>query len=147
MRIITIHQILVNSLLTLSDPIAVLPSNRFQKMASVPFGMHAAQKVRHNMSLASNIEKQWKNDSSNTRNYSDNCMDSAPSKYCEKMMNSIWGLYNRYSVHNFKSNTSGVVPQTVQQLANNGSNDWLHKPINSSWNELAMKLSSPSFHQ
>jgi len=147
MRILITHQTLVISLLTLSDPDSVVSSYKFQKMASVPFGMHAAQKVRHNMSLVSNTKKQWQNDSSNTHNFSDNCMDYAPSKYCEKMMNSIWGLYNRYSVHNFKSNTSGTVPQTVQQLAINGSNDWLHKLINSSWNELAMKLSSPSFHQ
>jgi len=26
-----------------------------------------------------------------------------PSKYSEKMMMSIWGLYNKYSVHNIKS--------------------------------------------
>jgi len=147
MRIIIIHQILVTSLLALSDSNPVVSSNKSQKMASVPFGMHAAQKVRHNMSLASTSKKQWQNDSSNAHSYPNNCMDSAPSKYCEKMMNSIWGLYNRYSVHNFKSNTSGMVPQTVQQLAINGSNDWLHNPINSSWNELVMKLSSPSFHQ
>lgn len=28
-----------------------------------------------------------------------------PLKYNSKLMNSIWGLYNRYSVHNFKKNT------------------------------------------
>lgn len=27
-------------------------------------------------------------------------------KYNSKLMNSIWGLYNRYSVHNFKKNNS-----------------------------------------
>ncbi|KAK3911762.1 AP-1 complex subunit mu [Frankliniella fusca] len=30
-----------------------------------------------------------------------------PLKYNSKLMNSIWGLYNRYSVHNFKKNTDG----------------------------------------
>lgn len=29
-----------------------------------------------------------------------------PLKYNSKLMNSIWGLYNRYSVHNFKKNNS-----------------------------------------
>lgn len=28
-----------------------------------------------------------------------------PLKYNSKLMNSIWGQYNRYSVHNFKKNT------------------------------------------
>lgn len=29
-------------------------------------------------------------------------------QYSSKLMNSIWGLYNRYSVHNFKKNTDGT---------------------------------------
>jgi len=31
-----------------------------------------------------------------------------PMKYSSKLMNSIWGLYNRYSVHNFKKNTDAA---------------------------------------
>ena len=29
-------------------------------------------------------------------------MELTPLQYNSKLMNSIWGLYNRYSVHNFK---------------------------------------------
>lgn len=32
-----------------------------------------------------------------------------PMKYNSKMMNSIWGMYNRYSVHNFKKNIDNKV--------------------------------------
>ena len=28
---------------------------------------------------------------------------SQPTKYTSKMMNSIWGMYNKYSVHNLKA--------------------------------------------
>lgn len=28
----------------------------------------------------------------------------SPNKYNDKLMNSIWGLYNRYSPHNVKKN-------------------------------------------
>lgn len=31
-------------------------------------------------------------------------MEYSPVKYNEKLMNSIWGFYNRYSPHNIKSN-------------------------------------------
>jgi len=94
-------------------------------MASVPFGGYAAQKVRHNMTLSSNASNF--DNKKKTHSYSnDMSVEISPSKYCAKMMNSIWGLYNRYSVHNLKSSTSGAVAPTVQQLAINGSNDWMH---------------------
>lgn len=37
----------------------------------------------------------------------DLAFEHPPLKYNSKLMNSIWGLYNRYSVHNFKKNTDG----------------------------------------
>lgn len=106
-------------------------------MTSIPFGVHAAQKVRANMNLTSNVShsskngNKWHKDqnadysySSNQRNLNSFILISwahslsaesevSPSKYCDKMMNSIWGLYNRYSVHNFKSSTSSgyTLPQ------------------------------------
>lgn len=36
-------------------------------------------------------------------------MEPNPMKYNSKMMNSIWGMYNRYSVHNFKKNIDDKV--------------------------------------
>ena len=71
-----------------------------------------------------------------------------PSKYCDKMMNSIWGLYNRYSVHNFKSMTAGASqnPALQQQSAfsNKEETDWLQKPIK---NSLEGMLKIKNFHQ
>jgi len=34
-------------------------------------------------------------------------LEQPPVKYNGKLMNSIWGLYNRYSVHNLKKVTEG----------------------------------------
>lgn len=53
----------------------------------------------------------------------------SPSKYCDKMMNSIWGLYNRYSVHNFKSAATSQAAnvnmmQQQSAIVKNGQN-WL----------------------
>lgn len=58
-------------------------------MSVVPQGVFAARKVRLN-------EEKLKN-------YSDG-PSLAPTKYSSKYMNSIWGMYNRYSVHNLKKN-------------------------------------------
>ncbi|XP_058460827.1 uncharacterized protein LOC131436224 isoform X4 [Malaya genurostris] len=38
------------------------------------------------------------------RFFNNQMMDLSPVKYSDKFMNSIWGLYNRYSPHNFKKN-------------------------------------------
>jgi hypothetical protein len=75
-----------------------------------------------------------------------------PSKYPqfpEKMMNSIWGLYNRYSVHNFKSMTAGAsqYPALQQQSASKENPDWLQKPIKSSLEGMQMNLKMKNFHQ
>jgi hypothetical protein len=59
------------------------------EMAAVPQGMFAARKVREN-------EEKLK-----SRN---EICDLTPTKYSSKYMNSIWGMYNRYSVHNLKKN-------------------------------------------
>lgn len=36
--------------------------------------------------------------------------DLAPLKYNSKLMNSIWGIYNRYSPHNIKKTNDDVSP-------------------------------------
>ena len=75
--------------------------------------------------------------------------DPSPSKYCDKMMNSIWGLYNRYSVHNFKSNTSSgqAATFTQQQPANKDSQDWLQKPIKCPLDGMKLNFNSKNFIQ
>ncbi|KAJ3645033.1 hypothetical protein Zmor_022723 [Zophobas morio] len=59
------------------------------EMSVVPHGAFASHKVRQN-------EEKLKNQR-------DAC-DLTPPKYSSKYMNSVWGMYNRYSVHNFKKN-------------------------------------------
>lgn len=54
---------------------------------SVPQGAHAAFKIRKNMERA---------------NLHDNIMKQETANYNSKYMNSIWGMYNRFSVHNLK---------------------------------------------
>lgn len=122
-------------------------------MASMPFGMHAVQKVRANMSLSANAattgNKRQKDNNINYKFNNDQYVDPSPSKYCDKMMNSIWGLYNRYSVHNFKSNTSSGQAQTttLQQPATKESQDWLQNPIKCPLEGMKLNFNSKNFHQ
>lgn len=79
-------------------------------MAAIPQGAYAVCKVRHNLernSLITPIEKREKPGKENIFNVRPPVegWELTPLKYNSKLMNSIWGLYNRYSVHNFKKNT------------------------------------------
>ncbi|EFA08253.1 hypothetical protein TcasGA2_TC005881 [Tribolium castaneum] len=58
-------------------------------MSVVPQGVFAARKIRQN--------------ERNLKNYNHDSY-LTPTKYSSKYMNSIWGMYNRYSVHNLKKN-------------------------------------------
>ncbi|XP_053688219.1 uncharacterized protein LOC128737572 [Sabethes cyaneus] len=78
--------------------------NYFQ-MASLPqaaFAVHKLRKPKNEKDLTVarlSMEKQ------ETPRYMNNqTLDLSPVKYSDKFMNSIWGLYNRYSPHNFKKN-------------------------------------------
>ncbi|XP_076653644.1 uncharacterized protein LOC143359544 [Halictus rubicundus] len=82
-----------------------------KKMAAIPQGAFTACKVRCNLERDSMIthsmdqkEKAGKEALFNAR-LSEEGREPTPMKYSSKLMNSIWGLYNRYSVHNFKKNT------------------------------------------
>ncbi|XP_001120447.3 uncharacterized protein LOC724558 [Apis mellifera] len=82
-----------------------------KRMASIPQGAFAACKVRCNRernATISRMEKKEKSCKENTFNMRPPLegWELTPLKYNSKLMNSIWGLYNRYSVHNFKKNNS-----------------------------------------
>nr|CAD7445906.1 unnamed protein product [Timema bartmani] len=118
------------------------------KMASVPQGYFATKKVKANMNVScmktsdryipphypamnkkvhpteirtsispsSVVEL---NTTSALANYAIEAdFEHLPAKYNSKLMNSIWGLYNRYSVHNLKKITDGekAVLSGAQQL-------------------------------
>jgi len=75
------------------------------KMSSIPMGAHAAFKVRNTLNAnGDRFDKQQQPSFTNT--------DAAPpqptppARYNSKLMNSVWGMYNRYSVHNIKSHIS-----------------------------------------
>lgn len=73
------------------------------KMASLPqaaFAVHKLRKPQNEKNLAVARQSMDKQESPRFMK----TLDLTPVKYSEKLMNSIWGLYNRYSPHNFKKN-------------------------------------------
>ncbi|ENN77886.1 hypothetical protein HUJ04_007879 [Dendroctonus ponderosae] len=69
---------------------------------SIQQGAFAAKKVRSNMEKR---ERQYSNDGK-----------LEASHYNSKYMNSIWGMYNRFSVHNLKK----VMDRNIQSQSNVG---------------------------
>ncbi|KAM0735869.1 hypothetical protein ACS0PU_009830 [Formica fusca] len=83
-----------------------------EKMAAIPQSAFAVRKVRCNNERA--VSMSVKGEKGKNEEKKENIFNSRPHlegweltplKYNSKLMNSIWGLYNRYSVHNFKKNT------------------------------------------
>ncbi|XP_015108576.1 uncharacterized protein LOC107035604 [Diachasma alloeum] len=92
------------------------------KMAAVPQGAFAVRKVREtherNILFVKMEKKEGDDRDHRGGGFKKNLTEGrelTPLKYNSKLMNSIWGLYNRYSVHNFKKNTDpeGDVEATV----------------------------------
>ncbi|KAL6260741.1 hypothetical protein P5V15_008264 [Pogonomyrmex californicus] len=81
------------------------------RMSAVPQGAFAAIKVRENMDkkkAVSAMKTENKEDTKRFHPYPKTPQEGwelTLLKYNSKLMNSIWGQYNRYSVHNFKKNT------------------------------------------
>lgn len=74
------------------------------KMACLPqsaFAVHKLRKAQNDKDLA---VARLSTDKQDAPRYMNNTLDLTPVKYSDKLMNSIWGLYNRYSPHNFKKN-------------------------------------------
>ncbi|XP_077296092.1 uncharacterized protein LOC143918202 [Arctopsyche grandis] len=82
-------------------------------MSSIPQGMFAAKKLRENREKVMTVSRMSVCDSNNSKKYFNTKLtELTPLKYNSKLMNSIWGLYNRYSPHNIKS--------TVDETSNAG---------------------------
>ncbi|XP_023716007.1 uncharacterized protein LOC111869045 isoform X2 [Cryptotermes secundus] len=100
-----------------------------KQMSSIPQGAYATWKVRANegKNQVPNVDNML---STKRREPEKNTphqpyyphvykkyQEQPPVKYNSKLMNSIWGLYNRYSVHNLKKITEGEEAlQGVQQF-------------------------------
>lgn len=80
-----------------------------KRMAAIPQGAFAACKVRDNRGRSSLITMMEEKENVGSESIFNarpplEGRELTPLKYNSKLMNSIWGLYNRYSVHNFKKN-------------------------------------------
>lgn len=89
-----------------------------EKMATIPQGAFAACKVRCNkqrISIPIIDEQEGTKKKDNRSNLKPPLegWELTPLKYNSKLMNSIWGLYNRYSVHNFKKNNDAEEEMAV----------------------------------
>ncbi|OXA52194.1 uncharacterized protein LOC110852397 isoform X2 [Folsomia candida] len=75
---------------------------RTGEMSSIPMGAFAAYKVRdNNNSGASAQERTFSFQAQSTASSEMKC--DQPEQYNGKLMKAVWGIYNRYSVHNIKS--------------------------------------------
>ncbi|XP_073844670.1 uncharacterized protein isoform X2 [Musca autumnalis] len=73
-------------------------------MAALPQGAFVACKLREQYRDRDHIVSRIKTGGDKNESKFYNVMEYSPVKYNEKLMNSIWGFYNRYSPHNIKSN-------------------------------------------
>ncbi|XP_017123590.1 uncharacterized protein LOC108143585 [Drosophila elegans] len=78
------------------------------KMAAIPQGAFAACKIREQFNEREMIVARLRSAASDKGSVDNgNSLtqrEYSPNKYNDKLMNSIWGLYNRYSPHNVKKN-------------------------------------------
>lgn len=73
-------------------------------MACLPQGAFAAHKLRKPQNDKDLAVARLSTDKQESPRYMNKTLDLTPLNYSDKLMNSIWGLYNRYSPHNFKKN-------------------------------------------
>ncbi|XP_045774617.1 uncharacterized protein LOC123873681 [Maniola jurtina] len=92
-----------------------------ENMASIPPSAFSAGRIRETQRdmKVSNIKK----GAEPTQYFRTKLMELSPLKYNSKLMNSIWGFYNRYSPHNVKKvNDAFTFNEELQQSAGNSSN-------------------------
>uniref|UniRef100_A0A182QLL7 Uncharacterized protein n=1 Tax=Anopheles farauti TaxID=69004 RepID=A0A182QLL7_9DIPT len=78
------------------------------RMACLPQSAFAVHKIRQAQHEKDLTVARMMGDKQGPRYMDKNTLDLTPVKYNGKLMNSIWGLYNRYSPHNFKKNNGSV---------------------------------------
>ncbi|XP_017473494.1 PREDICTED: uncharacterized protein LOC108364355 [Rhagoletis zephyria] len=78
-----------------------------KKMAALPQGAFAACKLRELRDrdlLVARMKSGSDKGEPKNMNTNKKLTEYTPAKYNDKLMNSIWGFYNRYSPHNIKGN-------------------------------------------
>ncbi|KPI96964.1 PREDICTED: uncharacterized protein LOC106126573 [Papilio xuthus] len=108
-------------ILTLENIVLKLCEACQSNMASIPPSAFSAKRIREterNMKI-SNIDKRGPS----SKVFNTNMIELTPLKYNSKLMNSIWGSYNRYSPHNVKKVNDAVTFNVeLQPSAANSSN-------------------------
>ncbi|XP_038222438.1 uncharacterized protein LOC119840021 [Zerene cesonia] len=92
-----------------------------EKMAAIPPSAFSAARIRETQRdmKVSNIKKGVEP----MKFFNTKLMELTPLKYNSKLMNSIWGFYNRYSPHNVKKiNDAFTFNPELQQSAANSAN-------------------------
>ncbi|XP_023942575.1 uncharacterized protein LOC112049056 [Bicyclus anynana] len=91
-------------------------------MASIPPSAFSAGRIRETQ-RDMKVSKINKKEAEPTQYFRTKLMELSPLKYNSKLMNSIWGFYNRYSPHNVKKiNDAFTFNEELQQSAANSSN-------------------------
>lgn len=86
------------------------------KMPSLPQGAFAAHKIREkHQHIALCKAENCREENPPRYDMKKRLMQLSPTKYNEKLMNSIWGRYNRNSPHNFKKNNAANLGGVTQQ--------------------------------
>ncbi|XP_075980666.1 uncharacterized protein LOC142979556 isoform X2 [Anticarsia gemmatalis] len=81
-------------------------------MASIPPSAFSARRIRETQ-REMKVSKTSKTNES-TKFFTNTFMELSPLKYNSKLMNSIWGLYNRYSPHNVKNVNDAAKPHSAE---------------------------------
>uniref|UniRef100_A0A182K2V4 Uncharacterized protein n=1 Tax=Anopheles christyi TaxID=43041 RepID=A0A182K2V4_9DIPT len=93
---------------TLYDLYEGTMSSDCSRMACLPQSAFAVHKIRQAQNEKDLTVARMTGDKQGPRYLNKNTLDLTPVKYNGKLMNSIWGLYNRYSPHNFKKNNGSL---------------------------------------
>ncbi|XP_055592960.1 uncharacterized protein LOC129744464 [Uranotaenia lowii] len=78
--------------------------SEFDDMACLPQAAFAVNKLRNQNEKNMTVSRLMTEKQDSPRYLNNKTPDLTALNYSAKMMNSIWGLYNRYSPHNFKKN-------------------------------------------
>ncbi|KAG6443253.1 uncharacterized protein LOC115455859 [Manduca sexta] len=99
---------------------------QLNKMASIPPSAFHAGRIRETQHESRDMKLSTTCKSGGSGKYfNTNLMELSPLKYNSKLMNSIWGLYNRYSPHNVKkvNDAHGIKAELQQSACNSAKNE------------------------
>ncbi|XP_076349931.1 uncharacterized protein LOC143246725 [Tachypleus tridentatus] len=82
-------------------------------MAAIPYAVHNVKKIRECLKHQKNKQTTFSENEPKELDWNDqslnNVLQFTSPNYSDKMMNSIWGLYNRLASHSFQKNIEEIV--------------------------------------